>query len=126
MDTQWLDNNILLILLFPFFWTLFIYFIVRFFKTHRWRKVHLIVQWSALAYVFGVVLIVAELYNVFILSYVLIAFILFLAVHVVMQWRKDISISLMTAIVLLLRIVFLLFFLAYMILITIYGIRIFA
>ncbi|HZW68802.1 MAG TPA: DUF3397 family protein [Pseudogracilibacillus sp.] len=126
MDTQWLDNNLLIILLLPFIWTLLIYFIVRFFKTHRWRKVHIIVQWSALAYVFGVVLIVDELYNVFILSYVLIVFILFLALQIVMQWRNDTSISLMTAIVLLLRIVFLLFIIAYIVLIVIYGIRIFA
>lgn len=126
MDMQWLNNNILIILSLPFVWTLLIFIMVRFFKVYRWRKVHLIVQWSALAYVFGLVLIVNELYNVFILSYVLIAFILFLAVHTVMQWRKGTSISLMTAIVLLLRIVFLLFFFAYIILLTMYGIRIFA
>src|SRR5699024_11542396 len=105
MDTQWLDNNLLIILLLPFIWTLLIYFIVRFFKTHPWRKVHIIVQWSALAYVFGVVLIVDELYIVFILSYVLIVFILFLSFQIFMHWRNGTSFSLYSSMLRLLLIV---------------------
>lgn len=126
MDIKLLLENFTVVLILPFVLTLFIYILMRLFQIHPWRRVHLTAQWSALLYVAGVVLIVEEMYHQFILSYILIAFLLFLAIHITIQWRKQITISLIKAIVLLLRIVFLLFFITYITLVTIYGIRIFA
>lgn len=126
MNVLLLFENFFIILLMPFIFTIFISIIVRLFRVHQWRRVHLVAQWTALAYVAGVIILIEEMYNQFILSYVLISFLLFLAIHVTVQWYKQSPISLMKAIVLLLRIVFLLFLTAYITLLTIYGIRIFA
>lgn len=126
MSVQSLLENIYLLLTIPFLFTLLFYVMMDIFRVHKWRKIHLTVQWSALFFVAGVIFIVNEMYDLFILSYVLIAFILFLAVHITSQWRKQMPISLVKAIVLLLRTAFLLFFGAYLILLTMYAVRFFA
>lgn len=126
MSVQSLLENMMFILAIPFLCTFLLYIIMDIFRVHKWRKIHLTVQYSALFYVAGVIVVVNEMYGLFILSYVLIAFILFLAIHITIQWKKQMPISLVKSIVLLLRIVFLLFFLSYLILLTMYAIRIFA
>lgn len=123
--TLFLDEFIL-VLLIPFIFMVLFNLLLRLFNVHQWRRIHLTAQWSAIVYIAGVILVVWELYDKFILSYILIACLLFLAIHVTVQWHKETTISLLQAIVLLLRIVFLLFFIAYIVLVTIYGIRIFA
>lgn len=110
----------------PFLVSFIIYLLLFFLPIHKWRKIHLTVQWSALFYVYGVIILVDQLFEIFILSYILILFIIFLAIHVTVQWKKDVTISLKKAIILLLRIVFLLFFVTYIILLILYGIRFFA
>lgn len=126
MSIQSLLENMILILTIPVLFTFLMYIILDIFRVHQWRKIHLTVQWSSLLYVAGVIVMVKEMYGLFILSYVLIAFILFLAIHITMQWKKQMPISLVKAIVLLLRVVFLLFFLSYLVLFTIYAVQIFA
>lgn len=126
MSIQSLLENMILILTIPVLFTFLMYIILDIFRVHQWRKIHLTVQWSSLFYVAGVIVMVKEMYGLFILSYVLIAFILFLAIHITMQWKKQMPISLVKAIVLLLRVVFLLFFLSYLVLFTIYAVQIFA
>src|SRR5690625_2799246 len=116
MSIQSLLENMILILTIPVLFTFLMYIILDIFRVHQWRKIHLTVQWSSLFYVAGVIVMVKEMYGLFILSYVLIAFILFLAIHITMQWKKQMPISLVKAIVLLLRVVFLLFFLSYLVL----------
>lgn len=126
MDVKLILDNLIILLMIPFVFTVLIYGLLQLFRIHKWRKIHLTVQWSALLYVAGVIVIVQEMYGVFILSYVLISFLLFLAIHITVQWRNETTISLTKAIVLLLRIVFLLFFFGYLTLLTMYIIRIFA
>lgn len=121
-----LVSNSFLLVISPFIATIFFYLLLLFLPYHKWRKIHLTAQWSALFYVYGVIYLVQELFNQFILAYVLIGFILFLAIHVTIQWRKNIAISLKKAIVLLLRIVFLMFFIAHLSLFVYFGIRFFA
>jgi len=121
-----LVSNSFLQVISPFIATIFFYLLLLILPYHKWRKIHLTAQWSALFYVYGVIYLVQELFNQFILAYVLIGFILFLAIHVTIQWRKNIAISLKKAIVLLLRIVFLMFFVAHLSLFVYFGIRFFA
>lgn len=113
-------------LLLPFIFTIIIIILLKILGVKRWRCIHLTAQWSALFYVAGVIYLVDQLYNKFILGYVLIIFILFLSFHITGQWRIKLDISLTRAIVLLLRGVFLLFLIIYPFLLVVYGIRIFA
>lgn len=126
MDVSFLLKDDLLHLIIPFGVMLLFYFIFQFFRFHKWRIVHLVAQWSSPIFVLGVIYLVHKMYDVFILSYILIAFILFLAIYITNQWRKEIEISLRKGIILLLRVVFLLFFISYITLVIIYIIRIFA
>jgi len=126
MNISFLNENFWIILISPFVLMLLTYLIISFFHIHQWRKIHLTAQWSALFFVAGVIIIVQELYGFFLLSYLLIVFLLFLAIHITIQWRHEETISLNKAIVVLLRSVFLLFLIGYLVLLTIYGIRLFA
>lgn len=126
MKLQTVMDYPFLFIIIPFVIMLLIYVIMKFLPIHQWRKIHLTAEWSALFYVAGVIVLVNVLYNIFILSYVLIAFILFLAIHITIQWKKDIPISLKKAIVLLSRLVFLLFLLTYIVLVILFTIQFFA
>lgn len=114
------------LLTFPIIFLVLISFIINLFQIHRWRKIHLTTQWTALFFVAGVLYLVYELYELFILSYVLIVFILFLAIHLILQRRNSVEISLRKAFVLLLRTSFLIFLFAYIVFLCLYAIRFFA
>lgn len=126
MDVMTVLEYPLFLILIPFLLTVFIYFIMKFLSIHPWRKIHITAQTSAFFYVVGVIVLVEVLYDIFILSYVLILFIVFLAFHITLQWKKDVQISLKKAIVLMLRMSFLLFLFAYSVLVVLYIIQYFA
>lgn len=126
MNVQSLLNYPLLSLLIPYLFTIFVYYVLKFFRLHKWRKIHLTAQISALCYVAGVVILVEALFDLFLLGYILILFILFLSIHLIVQWKKKVDLSLKIALVLLLRITFLLFLCIYTGLAVLYIIRFFA
>ncbi len=88
MNVQSLLNYPLLSLLIPYLFTIFVYYVLKFFRLHKWRKIHLTAQISALGYVAGVVILVEALFDLFLLGYILILFILFLSIHLIVQWKK--------------------------------------
>lgn len=126
MDISFSIHTDVIILFLPLIFTFLFYLFTRLFNLHQWRSIHLTAQWSAPVLVAGVIYLIYELYDVFILSYVLISFILFLSVHLIIQWKRYLEVSLQKAIVLLLRIAFLLFFLAYLCFAILYAVRFFA
>ncbi len=100
--------------------------IISLLRVHRWRKIHLVAQGSALFFVAGTIYLIQEMYGIFLLSPILILGILFLAIHLIVQRWTKVDVSFSQAFILLLRLSFLIFFVAYLILLVLYIIRIFA
>src|SRR5699024_10103267 len=111
---DWLKSNIDTILIFsPIFFTYFIYFIVLKVSWKRWKAIHVSVQITAVLYIIAVTLIVNNLFQVNLISYVIISLIFLLAIILIQQRYSQTEIILYDGIRLLLRWSFLLFAVSY-------------
>src|SRR5690625_4691849 len=84
---------------------------------HRWKAIHTAVNWTTIFYIISVLILFNQFFNQSFLGIISIAFVIMLSIIIIVQWKKDKEVSLLTGLKLLWRIYFLIFFLLYICLI---------
>ncbi len=97
----------------PILMTLLFYFFGVHFTGNRWKSIHKASQWTAIFYVIAVSLLLEKIFQHGFIGYILILLIIILAVILIIQWKKDTEVTLLSGLRLLWRISFLLFSLTY-------------
>lgn len=118
MIRDFIDHDIVrIIIILPIFTTLILYYLMKRISRHSWKAIHFATQWSALLYVVAVSLLLEKRIEMATFGFFVIAILIFLSIHLVMQWKKDTEVYLFKGLKVVLRFCFLLFSFLYIILI---------
>lgn len=120
MQEQTLEWIKLAIIWSPPILTLLCFYVHKLIKTSTWRAIHFTTEFTTILYIVSVAILVKMLFNLSIIGYIIIYFLILLAVIIFMQWKMETDILFGRAVKLLLRINFLIFVIAYIILIFLY------
>jgi len=93
---------------------------------HRWRAIHFMVQISAYIYLFAVIYMLERLVPFTITGYIVIVILVVLAILLIRQWKKNTEVVLSKALKMLSRILFLLCFVLYIVLVVVELVRLFS
>lgn len=108
-----LEYSPIILIVIPSIVTLLLFTISYRLKRKKWQAIHLSVQGSAIFYVAAVTVLLQQILHVSLLGYMSIFIIVLLAVILIYQWKKHTEVTLISAIKILGRILFLLFFILY-------------
>lgn len=108
-----------IIIALPIILTIILYQIHYWIKKKQWLAIHFSTQASSVFYVIAVSIMVDTWLPFRSIGYILISILLILSVLVIMQWKKDTEINIKQAFKILLRTLFLFFFIAYVTLLII-------
>lgn len=117
MDIQFKFTLPLLFITIPILMTWIVYFITNKIVKHQWKAIHFSVQSTAIFYIIAVAILLQNIFHYQFVGIILICLIVFLAVILIIQWKKDTEVVLRKGLKVLLRISFLLFGAVYIILI---------
>lgn len=118
MKEEIIHNLPFIFIIIPLIATLTLYQISYFIFKHRWKAIHLSVQWTAIFYIIAVTILLEKLIEQNIIGYILIGLIVTLAVILIIQWKNNTEVILLNGLRVLWRICFLLFAVTYMVLIS--------
>src|SRR5690625_4429870 len=101
----------------PIFTTLIVYFIIYKITRHRWKAIHISVQWTAIFYIIAVTILLQKIFAYDFISIILISLILMLAIILIIQRNLHTEVLLGKGLKVLARFSFLLFGCIYILLI---------
>jgi len=101
----------------PIFKTLIVYFIIYKITRHRWKAIHISVQWTAIFYIIAVTILLQKIFAYDFISIILISLILMLAIILIIQRNLHTEVLLGKGLKVLARFSFLLFGCIYILLI---------
>src|SRR5690625_293774 len=81
--------------------TLLFYFFGLHFTGNRWKSIHKASQWTVIFYVIAVSLLLEKIFQHGFIGYILILLIIILAVILIIQWKKDTEVTLLSGLRLL-------------------------
>jgi len=110
-----------IIIALPIFMTIIFYQIHYWINKKQWLAIHFSTQASSMFYLIAVSIMVDTWLPFRSIGYILISILLILSILVIMQWKKDTEIKIKHAFKILLRILFLFFFIAYITLLIIHS-----
>lgn len=114
------------LLIIPFFATGIMYVAGKLFMNNKWKVIHLTAQVTAVFYYIAVSILFKMLFGDYFIGYSLIFFIIILAIHLIVQWKRRTEVILTKALTVLFRFIFLLCFCLYIVLGTVYLYEIFS
>jgi len=97
----------------PIIFTYIFYKFTYFLSKNKWKAIHLSTQTTAIFYIVAVTLIIHNLFQLNVISYMLIFHIIVLAILLIIQWKTKIEVILLDGLKTLLRLSFLIFFATY-------------
>jgi|SRR5690625_375335 len=118
MKNQIIHNLPFILIVIPIFLTFTFYQIMYLISKQRWKAIHFSVQASTIFYIAAVVVLLDKWIEQPLTGYILIGLILTLSIILIIQWKIHTEVILRNGLKLLARISFLIFFIAYIILIS--------
>lgn len=99
----------------PIVMTILLYQIHYRIKKQKWLAIHFSTQASSIFYVIAVSIMIDEWLPFHSIGYILIVVLILLSINVIRQWKKDTEVNIKQAFKVVLRFIFLIFFIAYMV-----------
>src|SRR5699024_3196774 len=108
-----------IIITLPFILTYLLYYLHLMIYKQSLRSLHFAINWMTMLYILSVVIIVHLLFQLTIVSYILLFMLITLSIIIYYQWKENTEVSIALAIKLLWRFCFLLFFSSYSLLVIV-------
>jgi len=102
-----------ILMIIPMIVTYIFYKITYILSKNKWRAIHISVQFTAIFYVVAVTIMMSNIFDFNVFSYILIFHIALLAIFLIIQWKTRIEVILRDGLKLLLRLSFLIFLILY-------------
>src|SRR5690625_4657899 len=102
-----------ILIIIPMIVTYIFYKITYILSKNKWRAIHISVQFTAIFYVVAVTIMMSNIFDFNVFSYILIFHIALLAIFLIIQWKTRIEVILRDGLKLLLRLSFLIFLILY-------------
>lgn len=105
----------IILVIIPIFVSYLVYYISKMILKHRWKAIHLTVEWTAVFYIVAVAIFLKKHFHYEFIGWILIVLISILSCILIYQWKKHTEVVLRKGLKVLSRISFLLFGLIYII-----------
>jgi len=103
----------IILIIIPIILTYCFFKVVYLFRKNKWRAIHLSVQLTTIFYVIAITIMINELFQLNVTSYMIIFHIALLAILLIIQWKTKTEVILYDGLKIMSRLSFLIFFLFY-------------